>query len=234
MKDNIENKYIGNRKIIIELRYDPIVTMLDQRGQIADAIQKSKCFGKFHWEINAGEVTVRDHEDKDKSKNVVFVTFNRLNYISYKIDSIDSFIQNFKKAYDAVLDVLGTLTIQRIGCRIIGSYKVSSQDFSSVLKHYKEAFPSKFFFDKYPTKDLSFTLTYQNGMYITGPLSEDDVFYKKEFDIEGCEKHVGIAIDTDNYLTNEVKNIDDKALIKEVYNLSLAVEKDVYSNLAEF
>ena len=129
MKDNIENKYIGNRKIIIELRYNPIVTMLDQKGQIADAIQKSKCFGKFHWEINAGEVTVRDHEDKDKSKNVVFVTFNRLNYISYKIDSIDSFIQNFKKAYDAVLDVLGTLTIQRIGCRIIGSYKVSSQDF---------------------------------------------------------------------------------------------------------
>jgi hypothetical protein len=39
-------------------------------------------------------------------------------------------------------------------------------------------------------------------MYNTGPLSEDDVFYKKEFDIEGCEKHVGIAIDTDNYLTN--------------------------------
>ena len=32
MKDNIENKYIGNRKIIIELRYNPIVTMLDQKG----------------------------------------------------------------------------------------------------------------------------------------------------------------------------------------------------------
>lgn len=234
MKDNIDSKKIGNRKFIIELRYNPVVAMLDKRGRIVEAIEKSKCFGKFHWEINTGEVTIRDHEDKDKSKNIVYVTFNRLSFISYKIDSIEGFYSGFKKAYDAIIEVLGELTIQRIGCRIIGTYKVSSDDFPSVLNHFKDAFPSKFFFEKYPAKDLSFTLTYQNGMYITGPVGDDDAFYKKEFDLDGCIKHVGVAIDTDNYLTNEVKDINDKNLIKDVYNLSLAVEKDVYSNLENF
>ena len=49
MKENIENKNIGNRKFIIELRYSPIVSMLDKRGQIVEAIEKSKCFNAFHW-----------------------------------------------------------------------------------------------------------------------------------------------------------------------------------------
>ena len=34
MKENLESKHIGNRKIIIEIRYNPVVTMLDQRGQM--------------------------------------------------------------------------------------------------------------------------------------------------------------------------------------------------------
>lgn len=234
MKENIENKNIGNRKFIIELRYSPIVSMLDKRGQIVEAIEKSKCFNAFHWEINPGEVTIRDHAEKEKSKNTVFVTFNRFSFISYKIDSIEGFFSSFKKAYDAVSALLDSMTIQRIGCRIIGTYKVKSQDFTSILLHFKESFPSKVFLEKYPAKDLAFTLTYENGMYHIGPISERDNFYDKEFDLGDCEKHVGVAIDTDNYLTNEVKDINEKSLIKDVYTLSLAVEKELYSNLAEF
>ena len=102
MKDNIDNKQIGNRKFIIELRYAPIVSMLDKRGQITDAIVKSKCFATYHWEVNPGEVTIRDHAEKKESKNIVFVSYNRFSFISYKVDSIESFYSNFKKAYDSV------------------------------------------------------------------------------------------------------------------------------------
>jgi hypothetical protein len=234
MKDNIDNKHIGNRKFIIELRYAPIVSMLDKRGQITDAIVKSKCFATFHWEVNPGEVTIRDHAEKKESKNIVFVSFNRFSFISYKVDSIESFYSNFKKAYEAVSEVLGEIIIQRIGCRILGTYKVKSQDFSSILNHFKEAFPSKIFIEKYPTKDLSFTLNYENGMYRVGPVNVDDSFYDEEFNMGESERHVGIAIDTDNYLTNTIKDISDKSLIKDVYTLSLAVEKELYSNLAEY
>jgi len=234
MKDNLDKKNIGNRKFIIELRYNPVVSMLDKRGAIVEAVEMSKCFNTFHWEINTSEVTIRDHAEKERAKNFVFVTFNRFSFISYKVDSVGGFYSNFKKVYEAVVAILGNITIQRIGCRIIGTYKVKSQDFSSILTHFKDAFPSKIFIEKYPAKDLSFTLTYENGMYRVGPVNENDNFYNKEFELSPNEKHVGIAIDTDNYLTNEVREINDKSLIKDVYTLSLAVEKELYSNLSNF
>ena len=66
------------------------------------------------------------------------------------------------------------------------------------------------------------------------PFDANDDFYIREFDVPNCNKHVGIAIDTDNYLTNETREINDKSLIKEVYMLSLSVEKELYSNLKDF
>lgn len=33
MQENIETKNIGNRKFIIELRFDPKVSMLDKKGK---------------------------------------------------------------------------------------------------------------------------------------------------------------------------------------------------------
>ena len=34
--------------------------------------------------------------------------------------------------------------------------------------------------------------------------------------------------------TQTVKNINDKSLIKDIYTLSLSVEKDLFVNLADF
>lgn len=49
-------------------------------------------------------------------------------------------------------------------------------------------------------------------MYQIGPLNQEDDFYDREFRNKDRVQHVGIAIDTDNYLTNELKNINDKSL----------------------
>ncbi len=38
LTNNLDSKVIGNRKIIIETRFDPIVSMLDKRGQIVDTV----------------------------------------------------------------------------------------------------------------------------------------------------------------------------------------------------
>jgi len=38
MKDNIEAKHIGNRKIIIEIRFEPKVTMLDKKGKLVEVL----------------------------------------------------------------------------------------------------------------------------------------------------------------------------------------------------
>ena len=218
MKDNIDSKNIGNRKFIIELRFEPKVSMLDKKGAIVELIEKAKPFNIFHWEIGQGEVTIRDHENKEETSNTIIVTFNRFNFISNKINSIEEFYSKFEKIYNA----------------IIGTYKVKSSDYNTILNKFKNSFPSKFFIDKYPAKDFLFNLVYENGMYQIGPLNQEDDFYDREFRNKDRVQHVGIAIDTDNYLTNELKNINDKSLIKDIYTLSLSVEKDLFVNLADF
>lgn len=87
MQENIETKNIGNRKFIIELRFDPKVSMLDKKGLLAEQIENCKAFNINHWEIGQSEVSIRDHEDKEKATNIVAVTFNRLSFISFKINT---------------------------------------------------------------------------------------------------------------------------------------------------
>ncbi len=234
MKDNIESKNIGNRKFIIELRYDPVASMLDKKGTLVERIQSSKMFQTNHWEIGQSEIIVRDHKERDEAKNIAVVTFNKLSYISYKVDSIESYYSTFSKLYDEVINILGELSILRIGCRIIGTYVVKSKDYSSILNAFISSFPGKFSLSQYPAKDMLFHLQYENGMYEIGPLKDDDDFYRREFNMLDCKKHVGVAIDTDNYLTNEARNINSKSLIKDIYILSLSVEKDLYTNFADF
>jgi hypothetical protein len=234
MKENIESKNIGNRKFIIELRYEPKVTMLDAKGTLVEKFLETKVFPYNHWEIGQSEVVIRDDKKKENAHNIVLVTLNRISYISYKVNSVESFYANFIKVYDTILKVLGPLTITRIGCRILGTYKSASMEYKNILKKFQDSFPAKFLLEKYPARDMLFNLIYENGMYQIGPVDANDNFYIREFDIPDCNKHVGIAIDTDNYITNEAQEINEKSLIKEVYMLSLSVEKELYSNLMNF
>ena len=231
MKDNIDNNNIGNRKVIIELRYDAIASMIDKKGTIVEAIEKANVFSMAQWEIG-NEIVIRDNEEKEEATNIVFVSFNRLSFTSFNIDSVDSYYEKFKKIYETVFSVLGSPNIRRIGCRIIGTYKTKSNNFSDILSNMKKQFPSVFLLDQYPVRDLLFHLVYSSGMYEIGPLNTDDPFYEREFKSSKTIKHVGTVIDTDNYLTNEAKSINDKELIRDVYMLSLSVEKDLYTNLA--
>ena len=134
MKENIDSKNIGNRKFIIELRYDAKVTMLDAKGALVEKILETGVFPCSHWEIGQSNVAIRDTKQKEDALNVALVTLNRINFISHKIDSVESFYANFTKVYDAVTKVLGQLSITRIGCRIIGTYKSKSSDYKDVLK----------------------------------------------------------------------------------------------------
>ena len=107
MKDNIDNKNIGNRKVIIELRYDAIASMIDKKGTIVEVIEKSKVFNMAQWEIG-NEIIIRDNEEKEEATNVVFVSFNRLSFTSFNIDSVESYYTKFKKIYEVVFSVLGS------------------------------------------------------------------------------------------------------------------------------
>lgn len=234
MKDNIESKNVGNRKFIIELRFNHKVTISDKKGAILENIRALNLFNPFHWEIGIANIHIWDAEKNNEARNNVYIELNRFCYVCSKIDSVESFYSNFEKIYSCFISEIGDLDILRIGSRIQGTYKTVSDNYDAILDKMKKGFPSQFYLDDYPTTDLSFHLNYKNGMYIIGPVNnKKDIFVEQNFAEAYRINHVGIAIDTDNYLTNEKGAINDKQLIKDTYILSLSVEKNLFENLKD-
>ena len=52
MKDNIQFKSIGNRKFVIELRFNHKATLSDKKGAIIENIKSLNMFSPLHWEIS--------------------------------------------------------------------------------------------------------------------------------------------------------------------------------------
>ena len=53
MKENIASKTIGNRKIIIELRFEAVPSIIDRKGTLIEAIEKTNPSLFQYWEMNS-------------------------------------------------------------------------------------------------------------------------------------------------------------------------------------
>lgn len=234
LKDNINSKNIGNRKIILELRFDHNILLADKKGSIIEEIKEAKILNLFHWEIGIANIVIWDAETKEAAHNLISIELNRLSYICRKVDTIGGYYERFKKIYHVVKTNLKDINIRRIGCRIQGTYKCNITSFDGILAKFKNIIPKKFLLENYPANDCRFELTYRNGMYNIGPIKgENDAFLLNNFDYDDALKHIGFGIDTDNYLTNEKEAINDEKLIEDIFVLSLSVEKDLYSNITQ-
>jgi len=232
MEDNIEKKFIGNRRLILELRFDHKMILADKKGELIENLKESRVFNPYHWEMGAANFVVFNGTKKEDSSMTLNVELNRFSYICRKIDSVEGYYNNFKKLYDILIRTIGSLSVQRIGCRIQGTYFSGDTSFQDLLKRMKSLMPQQFMLEDYSAMDFRFELRYRNGMYIIGPVNEkNEPFMMEAFPYVDSVKHIGFAIDTDNYITNEVQNIDDEKLIKSVFMASLSVEKQLFSNL---
>lgn len=232
-KDNISSAAIINRKLIIELRFNPIASVLDKKGTIADAVSAEKIFKPDNfWEISNNAVRFQSSENKNDTHFIATVEYNKITFVGVKIDSIDSFFNLFLKFYRTIKGNIPNWTVTRIGCRVLGAYKTQSNEFSSILSNFIKIFPSKFIIEPYQTKDLLFRMDYSSGMYQISPLKDDDEFYKREFPSGIINGGVGVMLDTDNYtLKIDGVDIDTIENIKTIFIASLAVEKSLYENL---
>ena len=234
MKDNIESKNIGNRKFIIELRFNHKVTIYDKKGAIIEGIKALNLFYPINWEIGIANIHIWDAEKKKDARNNVLIELNRISFVSSNIGSVESYFNNFEKIYSCIISEIGDIDILRVGSRIQGTYKTLSNSYDTILDKLKKGFPSQFYLNDYPATDMLFQLNYKNGMYNIGPVNnKNDAFVEQNFAESYRINHIGIAIDTDNYLTNEKGPINDKQLIKDTYILSLSVEKDLFNNLKD-
>lgn len=232
MEENIDKKYIGNRKIIIEIRFDHKVILADKKGELIEKLSKANIFNPCHWEMGSANFNIFNGIKREDSLISLNVEMNRISFISRKIDTVESYYNSFNKLYKIILEDLGTLSVTRIGCRILGTYKTSSLNFNDILEKMKNAMPKKFFLEDYAAIDYRFDLRYKHGMYNIGPINDKhESFMMENFPFEDSVNHVGFGIDTDNFITNEVQPINEPNLIHNVFLTSLSVEKSLFNNL---
>jgi hypothetical protein len=232
MEDSIKSSMINNRKIVIEIRYEPNPTVIDGRGSLVKKLLDSKLIPDAQWELGVGEIKLSNSLKANESRQLIYADLHRFTLISSKKHTNDSFFHFVQKAFKIFKEVIPSYSIIRIGCRILGTYQSKSNDYTQVLSNFKSLFPSQFILEDYNIKDLRFQLVYQNGQYNIGPVGKDDVFIKTEFPFDDASKNIGFAIDTDNYVikSKEKETIND-SVIKDVYITSLSIEKSLFEKL---
>jgi len=232
MEDSIKSSSIHNRKIVVEIRYEPNPTVIDSRGSLVKKLVDAKLIPDAQWELGVGEIKIADTLKANTNRQIIYADLHRLSIISSKKETNESFSHFVDKVFKIFKEVIPSYTIIRIGCRIQGTYQCKSNDYGQIVNNFKALFPSQFLLEDYNVKDLRFQLNYQNGQYHIGPVSKEDIFLKTEFPFEDASKNVGFAIDTDNYVirSKEKETIND-SVIKDVYITSLSVEKSLFEKL---
>lgn len=206
---------------------------MDSRGKLAKTLQNENLINQSKWELGNGDLKIVDDLDPEQSRQIIYIDPQRFTVICSNTQTTDSFLSIVNKSFKIFSDIIGPVTITRIGCRILGTYKSKSSEYANIVANFKALFPSQVLLEEFSVKDLRLQIIYQNGQYNIGPISKDDNFLKNEFRFEDVKKSVGFAIDTDNYiLKSQEKNSISEQSIKDVYLTSLSVEKSLFEKLS--
>jgi hypothetical protein len=232
MENSIKSSEIHNRKIVIEIRYEPNPTFIDSRGTLVKKLVDANLISNVQWEIGIGEIKIADSLQANFCRQIIYADIHRFSIVSSKKDTNEGFFHFAEKVLKIFKEIIPNYKIIRVGCRIQGTYQAKSNDYAKIVNGFKNLFPSQILVEDFIVKDLKFTLIYQNGQYSIGPVSKDDPFIIAEFPFDGASKNIGFAIDTDNFaiMSEEKEKIND-SLIKDVYMTSISVEKSLFEKI---
>lgn len=234
MENTIPLKDVHNRKIVIEIRYKINPLILDKKGEILNTFLENNLILKSHWKIGNVDFNIRDNEDESEARTIIFCDSKKLAIVSSDIASNEKFYLTVEKAFKLLKGVIPNINVERIGCRIIGTYKSKNIIYKKVLQGFKELFPNQILIEDFIVEDLGLRLIYQNGQYNIGPINKNDAFVNKNFTYSKAVNEIGFAIDTDNfYIKRDSVEKISESKIKDVFVASLSVEKSLFEKLSE-
>lgn len=233
MENTIPLKEINNRKIVLEIRYKTNPLILDKKGEILNSFLENNLILNSHWKIGNVDFNLRDNEDETEARTIIFCDARKLAIVSSDISSNEKLFSTIEKAFKQLKGIIPNLDIERIGCRIIGTYKTNNVLYKQVLQGFKNLFPNQILLEDFIVEDLRLQLVYQNGQYNIGPINKNDAFVNKNFTFSKAVSEIGFAIDTDNfYLKRDTSEKINDSKIKDVFIASLSVEKSLFEKLS--
>ena len=71
MEDSIKSNLIFNRKIVIEIRYEPNPIVIDCRGALVKKFIDSNLIPNAQWELGIGEIKISDSFKIEESRQMI-------------------------------------------------------------------------------------------------------------------------------------------------------------------
>lgn len=232
-KDEI-GKYRTKSRFIFELRYDPVLSAFDKRGQILKTINSLFKKKIAHWKVE----NIAVHFANDFSIPIKQITIDHLKtLIIYEDpDSLDEFSQDADRLLKALLQIFPDeiKKITRIGVRFITVFEIPGyENFTQVHKKISDTYLSETIPLSLKFKDCRVVLEHETGTINIGPVKEDEIWTKQMFsDIKNNIPKFGFGIDIDSY-AKDIECPNDSSLInafKTTLDLTVASESEIINS----
>lgn len=234
MKD-FSKDFRKKNRFIFELRYQPLLPVLDIKGKIIEEFHQ-KIKTKFpHWQLVNSDILFT--EKSENSKNEFYIGLRRMSVIIEDIDTFESFYNDVTNYAKHFYEFFKNNSYERIGFRIIATYQNSKlKDFNSYLK----LIESKFLKDPVDLglthKDFVIKMDHSNGFYIVGPIKQKEAWLSANFkDVKDENKipKFGVGLDIDSFgIDFSIRN--EKELVNKIdstIKLSKSIEDALIKSL---
>jgi len=232
--DYLKSKDRKKTRLILEIRYQPLVAAFDRRGQILQKIHPKFKDKMENWNVENVQVTMSDSQEKPEK--LIQISHMRSLIVYEDPSTIEEFINDSAKFCKSFYEVFPELdSVSRIGFRTISIFEASKyQKYEDVLTAISVEYLPERLSERIPFTDTRITLRNDTYQINIGPFKEDEDWAKTMFTNQ--EKNIpkfGIGLDIDSF-AHETQIKNEKALISTVstvqelnFSLELALMKNL-------
>lgn len=201
-------------KYIFEIRYSPLISVFDKRGEILKNIWKPFEAKAKQWQVENVAVHIKD--TMDNPSRYIYVSHLRA-FIAYETpDTEEEFNNDAKKFLKCLIQTFPEIELlQRAGYRHVcfkGGAGEIDKYFSSIQPWLTSPLPTTL-----PIDDAAVVLGHSNGRIAFGSTKPTDGFLEKEFpNFEDAGEPNGLYIDVDSWAKDI--NLDKPAHLGSVFS----------------
>lgn len=225
------SKLRQKRRLVFEVRYDPILETFDQRGKILDTL-----FSKFKakaplWRVSNVEIQIMD--DLTSPSRYFSVDHLTSRIVYEDPGSMQEFYDDTTRFIESLYDIFpkNLTELNRVGVRFVSIFQLTRlKSFQEVLEKIKTTFYNPNLPVSINLTDCKTTLRHDAGQIIIGPVRKDEDWINQTFKLLNQNiPQFGLGVDIDSFVTN-VSCKDQNQILEtfsSVYQLTTATEREI-------
>ena len=228
-------QYRKKARLILEIRYSPLVQAFDKRGKILEVIHPKFQKKMQHWRTQNVAVHMADNFDSPAKQ--ISIDHLRTLIIYEDPGTVEEFKNDCRKLIKGLYEVFPDeiSEIKRVGVRFISIFSLPGfSSFQDVFKKIQSVFYKDDINISLTIDDCLVSLKHDHGNIIVGPVKQKEPWIMDRFSLpEENVPNYGFGIDIDSF-TAEIGKNDEARLEKifmDTFQLTTATEMEVLNLL---